>query len=308
MSKNGLQAIAGFSTEKCEQRNKIASLRNLQEAAGVRLSGSNGVNLFASEAPTGTLIDSTGDVPKDDAEALTRIRLLQPSGAKPLEQDEIFVHYCEAANSNYVSDRYMFLGSGTLSNIAKCGIAGIAFMNSHRTGGFSSESELPFGRTFCGRYEQYLAEDGQLFERTLIGLYMLRGSKPTGESGPSTDELHRMINGGVLKDVSVGINPAILGKRVCDVCGAEYWGGDCPHYAGSTYQMSEEQKTAQIRRGVLSGVATYSLEDWEMGEVSGVYNGAVPGAGFAKAHAALSSGILPENIATELATAYAAYL
>lgn len=308
MSTTTPQGIPGFSQEKCEQRNRIASLRNLQEAAGVRLSGSNGVNLFASDAPTGTLIDSTGELPKDDAEALSRIRLLQPPGAKPLEENEIYLHYCEAANGNYISDRYMFLGSRTLSNIAKCGIAGIAFMNSHRTGGFSSESELPFGRTFCGRYEQYLAPDGQIYERTLVGLYMLRGSKPTGESGPSTDELHRMIDGGVLKDVSVGINPGLLGKRVCDVCGAEYWGGDCPHYAGSTYQMSEQQKATQIRRGVLSGVATYTLDDWDMGELSGVYNGAVPGAGFAKAHAALTSGILPENVATELATAYAAYL
>lgn len=308
MSITGPQGIPGFSQENCEQRNRVASLRNLQEAAGVRLSGSNGVKLFAAEAPAGTMIDSVGDLPKDDAEALSRIRLLQPHGAKPLDDSDIFIHYCEAANSNYIFDRYMFLGSRTLANIAKCGIVGIAFMNSHRTGGFSSQSELPFGRTFCGRYEQYLAPDGQIFDRTLQGFYMLQGSKPTGESGPSTDTLHKMIDGGVLKDVSVGIHPGVDGRRICDVCQADYYGGDCPHYAGSTYQMSDQQKAAQVRRGVFSGVATYTLENWTQGELSGVYDGAVPGAGFAKAYQALSSGILPENVATELATAYAAYL
>lgn len=308
MSINGPQGIPGFNAEKCEQRNRIASLRNLQEAAPVRLSGSNGMKLFASAAPEGVLIDSWGDLPVDNKEALTRIQKFQPSGADPLEEDQVWIHYIESANSNYISDRNVFLGSGTLLNIAKAGVAGIAFMNSHRTGSFSTESELPFGRTFSGRYEQYMASNGDIFERTLQGFYMLRGSKPVGMSGPDTDEFHKMIDGGVLKDVSVGIGPGQMGTRICDVCGNEYYSRDCVHYSGSTYEMSEDQKAAQIRRGVLRGVATYTLENWEQGEVSGVYDGAVPGAGFAKAYEALQAGSLPESFLTELATAYAAYL
>lgn len=270
--------------------------------------GAGGMRLFGSQVPEGILLDSKGDLPATEEEALTRIRALQPAGADPLGLDDIYIHYPEAANSNYISDRFVFLGSGTLANIATGGILGVAFMNSHRTGGFSSESELPFGRTFAGRYEQYMTPTGQIFERSILGFYMLRGSRPTGDSGPSTDEIHRMIQGAVLRDVSVGIGPGVLGTRICDVCGNVYYSRDCEHYAGSTYGMSQDQKTAQISRGVLTGVATYTLENWEIGELSGVYDGAVPGAGFAKAHEALQSGLLPDDAAAELALVYAAYL
>jgi len=199
----------------------------------------------------------------------------------------------------------MFLGSGTLLNIAKGGESGFAFMNSHRTGGYFSVAELPYGITCAGRYEQYMASNGEVFDRALVGIYMLKDSKPNGDAGLSTDTIFKMITGGVLRDVSVGIHPGAQGRRICDVCGADYYGGDCPHYAGSTWQMSDQQKQAQVRRGVLSGVATVTLESWEPGELSGVYDGAVRGAGFGKVREALRRGTLPANIVQQLTVAYA---
>jgi hypothetical protein len=308
MSIPGPTGVLGLDPDKCLQRNKVASLRNLAEAAPVRLGGGSGLRFFASGTPEGTLIDSIGEIPKEDDEILALIHKMQPQGAEPLKREQVFWHVCEAANSNYVSDRHIFLGSSTLMNIAKGGIQGVAFMNSHRTGGFSTESELPFGRTCGARYEQYMTPDGQIFDRTLLLFYMLQGSKPVGLSGPDTDEINRMILGGVLKDVSVGIGPGVMGTRLCDVCGNEYYSRDCPHYAGSSYDMTEEQRQAQVRRGVLRGVATYTLNHWEIGEVSGVYDGAVPGAGFAKFHEALRAGTLPEDVLSELSQVYAAYL
>jgi hypothetical protein len=290
MSIPGPTGVLGLDPDKCLQRNKVASLRNLAEAAPVRLGGGSGLRFFASGTPEGTLIDSIGEIPKEDDEILALIHKMQPQGAEPLKREQVFWHVCEAANSNYVSDRHIFLGSSTLMNIAKGGIQGVAFMNSHRTGGFSTESELPFGRTCGARYEQYMTPDGQIFDRTLLLFYMLQGSKPVGLSGPDTDEINRM------------------GTRLCDVCGNEYYSRDCPHYAGSSYDMTEEQRQAQVRRGVLRGVATYTLNHWEIGEVSGVYDGAVPGAGFAKFHEALRAGTLPEDVLSELSQVYAAYL
>ena len=90
-----------------------------------------------------------------------------------LADDDVFVHYLEAANSNFIADRFMFLDDSTLQNIASDAQAGFAFMNSHRTGGLSHPSELPFGRAFCGRFE--LAKDGS--SRAIVGIYMLKGVK-----------------------------------------------------------------------------------------------------------------------------------
>lgn len=304
-------AIPGFPSERCQRRNLAAALRAL-ETAPVRLYGS-AESLFARETPAGTLIDSFGDLPGSEPAtrdaALARIRALQPPSAKPLEEGDLYLHFAEAANNSYIADRYAFMGASTLENIARGGAQGVAFMNSHRTGGFSSESELPFGRTYCGRYEQYLLhEGGQVFDRALVGVYLLRGSKPTGESGPTTDELHRLIEGGVLSDVSVGIYPGAEGYRRCDICGNDYYGGDCSHYAGSRRNVSPEQQQSQKERGVPQGFATYTLEGWTLAEVSGVYDGAVPGAGFAKGYAALQAGLLPESDAAEWRDAFAALL
>ncbi len=303
--------IDGFAADKCARRNKYAALQSF-EAAPVRLGGS-GVGRVA--LPEGAmLIDSAGDLPerKDTEGILSAVNGLLPEGMEPLAPADLYYHPIEAASGRFISDRYAFLHETTLRNIASGGARGVAFMNSHRTGGYSTESELPFGKTAAGRFEQWLLPDGEVFERALLGFYMLRGIAPTGASGPDTDTLDRMIRGGVLQDVSVGLGAGVFGRALCDVCGQEY--RRCPHYAGTTTtynartdsfgQMTEEEQEAQRRRGVPTGRASYTLYDYEIGEVSGVYDGAVPGAGFSKGFEMFTAGRLPERAAVEFADAF----
>lgn len=299
--------IPGLDPALCAHRNAIMSLRG-KEAAHIRLFGSC-ERFFARETPAGFLIDSWGELPKDREASLARVHAMQPPGAEPLGDEEVFLHFCESANSRFVSDRFMFLGSGTLLNIAKAGEVGVAFMNMHRSGDFSTPGELPYGRTFAGRYEQYLQEDGTLFERAIQGVYMLSGMKPAGDSGPDSDTIHRLIQAGIVSDVSVGLARGPEGWRRCDVCQNNYdRGGECGHYAGSLYNMSPEDQERQKARGVLGGQATYTIEDWEQSEVSAVYDGAVPGAGFAKAYQALEAGSVPEPYASQLNALLAAHV
>lgn len=266
-----------FDRTACERRNRLACLRDGIEAAPMRL-------YRTATEPTPydcQLAASYGKLPKGEAEVLAAINRRCLSG-EPLTAERVWWRYMEAANDTFITGRYLFLDKSTLRNIAVDAEAGFAFMNSHRTGGMSAPTELPFGWTFAGRYE-----DGGDQRRTLLGVYMLRGVKPNGDSGPSTDDLAEMIDGGVVPDVSVGLHG---GKPFCDICAEELVEADaftgetaCGHYPGTTYNLSPAQQKAQKERGVPDGCASYSLVNARCGEVSSVYNGAVTGAGFRRA-------------------------
>lgn len=267
-----------FNRDKCQQRNRLAARRDGIDGAPLRLlrRGAVAVEVLAH----------LGSLPASETEALERINALLGAEVEPLTAADVWVHYAEAANDNFIEDRFLFLDATTLRNVARDAERGVAFMNSHRTGGLSHPSELPFGRTFAGKFEEYRDEAGRLRQRALVGFYMLRGKHPNGANGPSTDDLHAAIEGGTLFDVSVGLYG---GDRVCDVCGHELHATDergrdlCPHVPGTLRGMNADQQEAQRQRGVCKALASYSLVNARMGEISGVFDGAVPGAGFRKA-------------------------
>ncbi len=300
--------IEKLNAERCAQRRRIAARRDGVEASPVR---------FLREPPpppeVGELLLSVeGALPESHEAEMAAINALIPTSEQPLSAHNVFIHYFEAANDNFVGDRYCFLDASTLKNIAADAAAGIAFMNSHRDGGLSQPSELPFGKTFAGRYEAYVDEAGVQRQRSLVGFYMLRGVLPNGSAGPTTDDLDRMIRGGTVADVSVGLRG---GERICDVCGNEVGAYDrhaqeylCSHMPGSDRKMDDDQKAAQLARGVPKGKASYSLVDARMGEVSAVYDGAVPGAGFRKALGLARMGALSARELGEARHVYGAFL
>lgn len=265
-----------FNSAACAQRNRLAARRDGVNAAPLHLLRA------APDAAPSALLYAHGTLPATPAAAVERINALLPPDAPPLTEDAVYLHYAEAANNNFIGDRCMFLDGTTLRNIALDAQAGIAFMNSHRTGGLSAPADLPFGKTFAGRFEQ----DHAGGQRALVGFYMLRATAPNGAQGPTTDDLHAQIVGGTLADVSVGL---FGGSKLCDVCGQDVSAttatGDslCPHVPGTTREMDAPAQAAQTARGVVGGRASYTLLDAHMGEISAVYDGAVPGAGFRKA-------------------------
>lgn len=262
-----------------------------------------------------------GRLPSSAGDALAIINGFRAEGAEPLTEESVYVHYLEAANNAFVSDRFCFLGEDTLKNIATDAAAGFAFMNSHRTGGYGSSSELPLGRTFCGRFER-VTPDGDGDEggvdidhdgddatrRTVVGIYMLAGVAPNGAAGISTDDMHRSIDARTIFDCSVGLYG---GQAICDVCGHGVWDYDresgrflCPHMPGTDYQMTPEQVAAQSARGVTNGYCSYTLSGANCNEVSAVYDGAVPGAGFVKAALSPSDGPTRAELVAKLSAGY----
>lgn len=291
--------VQQLDPEKCRQRNRIAARRDGVDAVPVRLFADPPEDLAA-----------VGRLPLKRSDVIATINGLQPAGAERLTEDDLFIFYAEAANGNYIADRSMWLDLTTLRNIAQGGAAGVAFMNSHRTGGLSHDSELPFGRTFGGRFES----EGP---RTILGIYMLAQTpdgepyRPNGANGPSTADLAGGINAGTVFDVSVGLYG---GDRICDVCGQDLLGVDgsgnylCPHMPGTTYGMSDQEQGAQKRRGVPKGVCSYTLVNARLGEISAVFDGAVPGAGFRKALSLSASGSVGPEFLAQCRDAYSTLL
>jgi hypothetical protein len=276
-----------FDKARCEKRNRQAALRYGIDTASINFLTGPG-----QDAPV-EMRNYGGSLPETTEEALKLINALLPEGADPLEASDVYIYYVEAANNDLIRDRYGFLGRDTLRNIAKDAAAGAAFMNTHRTGGLSTDAEFPFGKTFAGQFQEGRDSEGKPVQRALLGIYMLRGIKPNGDAGPSTDDLDRKIRGGTLFDVSVGLKE---GWRECDVCGGDVNDYDsCPHVPGTLYAMDEDEIESQKARGVPDGRATYTYRKGQLGEISGVFDGAVRGAGFRKAMA-LSSKLTGENM------------
>lgn len=292
--------VTGLNPEKCKQRNRLEAIR-----FGVNTAPVHFLRELPARGESEGLTSALGTLPRSNEDALERINALLPSDAPRLSLDDVYIAYAEVANNSFVSDRYAFLHSSTLRNIAQDAAQGIAFMNSHRVGMLSHPSELPYGRTFAGRYEKYASGT----ERTLMGFYMRRGIKPNGDSGPSTDDLYASIMAGTLFDVSIGLKNQ--GFIQCDVCGYKlrhtpaHDDRGCEHVPGSTRRMTEEQILAQQERGVKDGRASYTVVDDHAGELSGVYDGAVAGAGFQTALRFAKQRKLSPKELTEVADAYA---
>jgi hypothetical protein len=285
-----------FDRGRCLKRNRVAALKFGIDSIPLRLAD--------DDEDLGNLVQSRGSMPKDDDAAMRLIRALQPADATPLQRDEVLIHYLEAGSSVFLPDRFAFIDPSTLKNVQQAATAGFAFMNSHRTGGLSSPSELPFGRTFCGRYEMYRQADGTALHRTLLGIYMRKGEQPNGANGPTTDALSEGIRSGTIFDVSMGLASDGYARAECDVCGHEVMSYDCNHVPGTTRGMSDEEIAMQKDRGVPGGAATYTYFDFTANEVSAVYDGAVPGAGFSKARRLARAGQLSKVELRQAAKAY----
>jgi hypothetical protein len=289
-----------FDDKKCARRNRVAAVRDGVDTMPVKLYPSKADGFVITGKSRPKLTFSAGQLPSDLDDALAAINLAFDE-SEQLAKEDVYIHYMEAANASFIGDRFMFLDATTLRNVAKKGEEGIAFMNSHRTGGLSAPAELPIGRTFAGRYEEF-SEGDRAIKRAILGVYMVKGQHPNGVLGPSTDDIHKGIEAGTIKDVSIGLSTA--GYRVCDICTRELDDPDCPHVPGSRMGLTPEQIEAQKARGVTDGKGSYTLVDGVPYEVSAVFKGAVEGAGFRKALSAMRGHGLKSRDRDEILLSY----
>lgn len=213
------------------------------------------------------------------AELLTAIRAELGEGIEP------FIFPAEIS-SNRLDAYYGHMGESTLRNFAADAQAGVSFQDSHST------ARLGFGQSLTGTFE--ISDD---IARVVADFYTVPGIEFGGmQSYKSTDDFIKAVKSRLVRDVSVGFYG---GDEICDICGESVWDFmemRCPHIPGIEYPVGEQGKERIV--------ATFTVEDSHLAEVSAVYDGATPEAMILKAERAIAMGELPERAARLLEMRY----
>lgn len=216
---------------------------------------------------------------------IARVRLVTPERFASLkhlvvgrgystEEEANDLFYWDAEISNDLLDsHFTHMNAKTLKNYEEDTREGIAFMRSHNW------HELPVGYSLHGTYEE-----GDR-NRVIASFYTDPGiSEAVG--------LIQRMKSGILRDVSVGFHG---GRAICDLCGQDFW--DCRHFPGLKY----EEKQGDT---VTTKLATFTIDDARLSEVSGVFDGSTPQAMILKAERAAKAGQLTVKQATLLEQRY----
>ncbi len=220
--------------------------------------------------------------PGDAHMDLIRAHVLDPA---ILDTNEPYVWAAQASNDR--EDAYgTRMHRSTLDNFAADAANGVAFMNSHRTGGYVGQAELPMGRTIEGKVVGASAANPL---RVDITAYTLRGLNLTGLS---TDAFIDGLRSGIARDVSVGFYGGQYRCSICDRDMLRDW--ECRHWPGRDYPKLDS-KGNPIEGETVRAVAW--IHDARLAEVSAVYDGATPGAMVQKARSLAAAGeIKPETL------------
>lgn len=169
-----------------------------------------------------------------------------------LPSDGLYLWRAEISNS-LLDSHFTRMSESTLRNYAADAQAGVAFLKGH------DWRALPIGYSLDAAYE-----DGDGKKRVVADFYTVRGLS-------ETDDLIRRMEAHILRDVSVGFHG---GEMTCDLCSRGFW--DCPHIPGLRYEIKEGDT-------IRTELATFTIEDARLSEVSGVFDGSTPGAMILKA-------------------------
>ena len=194
---------------------------------------------------------------------------------------EPFVFSAEIS-SDRLDAYFTHMAESTMKNFAADASAGVSFLDSH------NHSKLGFGQSLRGEFEQSK-------NRVLADFYTVPGVRFGGQlSYESTDDFIRAIEAALVRDVSVGFYG---GDIICDICGNSlYDWQNCPHWPGVEYAVGD--------KGEKTIIATFTIEDARLAEVSAVYDGATPGAMIQRATEMAEAGKLEPETARRLEIKY----
>lgn len=166
---------------------------------------------------------------------------------KKMSASDCYIMDAKPANDHALTCYFYRLGTSSLKNFIND--FPVPALVSHVPG-------LPIGTWITG----VLVELREGKHEIQSAVYM---AKNLSIEGHNTDELVKSYEAGHLTDVSVGWRE---GKPICDICHRDIRDPDCPHYPGRIV----DAKTGQI--------ATCTIEDAHLNEISFVWKGGLPGA------------------------------
>lgn len=192
-------------------------------------------------------------------EQLAKINRLAP---KTFSAEEVFVFSGKSAGDMIIENRYIQLSRELLETFVKNAKEGVSWLLNHSWSSWSEPVTI-FGRTFDGRLEQSNAKGETV--AMFLDKYIPRSD--TLKNGRSANSIIEDIENGVLFDTSIGWGSS---KMVCSVCNMDYYGGNCNHYRGQTYEDADGNKKLCY---IIARNPGYLMEE------SGVFDGAYTGAG-----------------------------
>lgn len=178
-----------------------------------------------------------------------------------LEVDATFLFRAEISN-DLLDSHFTHMSEKTLMNYAEDAARGVAFLRSHEW------RNLPTGYSLSGEY----SVAGR--KATIADFYTIRGLS-------DTDDLIRRMEANLVRDVSVGFHG---GKMICDLCNQDFW--ECRHWPGFEYDENEGDR--KVKK-----LATYTIENARLSEVSAVFDGSTPNAMILKAQRHAALGLIP---------------
>ena len=193
------------------------------------------------------------------------------------QSDERYEFGAEISN-DLLDSYHSYMDESTLKNFRDDSKAGVAFLEGH------NNRLINYGRTFGARIQNL--DDRK---RVITDIYTIRDINFSGNmSFASTNDFIRAVEKNLVNDVSVGFYG---GEFICDLCDRELfdfwaWLMDdreteyCEHIPGATYENADGKKE----------VATYTIYNANLSEVSVVYDGATPEAQITKKARALYEG------------------
>ena len=227
---------------------------NIEDRA-VSGTGTGGAAVDASNPP---MAETNPDTDTQPAQLLQRRVNGQPTDddmklinrlSRSGNVDPATLYAFDAAPSTQRVDSYFTrMDITSLQNYARAAALGVPFMNSHRTGGWSSSAELPLGRSFWGGVESDPTVNTQ--QRFIASSYLLRNNRANGSV--NTDDVIAGMEAGVISDVSIGFGyqPGTPQNNFedrtwlrCSICGGDFLAADwwddepeaCHHWPGETY-------------------------------------------------------------------------
>lgn len=120
-------------------------------------------------------------------------------------------------------------------------------------------------RIFSTKVEDVLGmttSNGLPYQRLTAMAYML--------SLPATSELISLIDGGILKEGSVGFSNTV---DTCSICGNGYYSGDCPHIRGQTYTENGVTKACFVTLDGITDAYEFSFVAVPAQPAAGVMKG-----------------------------------
>ncbi|WP_153465108.1 hypothetical protein [Sediminibacillus terrae] len=216
--------------------------------------------------PVRLSVDDNQDV---DMEKINRFAL------NPLNEEDIFAFSGNCSNDRMDSFFTKMDPVTTLRNYSEDLKNGVALQEGHNI--FTN----PYGRSYEGILVP-ATESGDDYNSVRGSWYIIRGLTLNGNK---TDDTVKAIQGGIIRDMSVGFGGNKLWYR-CGSCGRDLWDWECPHIPG----LEDEEGRMSFAWVV----------DARLREVSTVYKGSTPGAYIDKARQYVEQKELPEEKITKL--------